>query len=239
METPGYIALSNQVALRQRMDLIAQNLANMNTTGFRGEDMLFVEHLSKTEDGKNLSFVQNLATVRNLNPGPLAQTDNPYDLAIRGDGYFQIESELGERYTRAGSFTLDGNGRMVTADGNPVLSQAGGEIVIPPDAEQVTIARDGTISTEDGEIGRIGVFTFENEQQLTKTEAGLYDAGDQQAQPKRDAIVEQGMIEGSNILGVVEMTKLIEVQRKYQSASRMVQDEHKRQRQMIEQLIGN
>lgn len=238
METAGYIALSNQMVLRQKMDVIAQNLANVNTSGFQGESMMFVEHLQSTEDGKTLSFVQNLAMVRNLNPGPLTPTDNPLDVAIRGEGYFQVETPTGERFTRNGAFTLDAQGRLVTADNHPVLSTAGGQIVIPIDDRSISIARDGTVSTETGELGRIGVFTFENEQKLTKTSAGLFDAGDQEAEAKREPIVEQGMIEGSNVQGVAEMTNMIRTVRSYQAAGKVVEDEHRRQRQMIEVLSG-
>ena len=238
METTGYIALSNQMVLRQKMDVIANNLANMNTSGYQGESMMFVEHLESTEDGKTLSFVQNLGMVRNLNPGPLSPTGNPLDVAIRGEGYFQVETELGPRFTRNGAFTLDAQGRLVTASNDPVMSEAGGEIVIPLEARNISIARDGTVSTETGELGRIGVFGFENEQRLTKVAGGLYDAGEEDAQPNREAMIEQGVIEGSNIVGVVEMTNLIKTVRKYQSTNKIVEEEHSRQRKMIEVLSG-
>ncbi len=239
METSGYIALSSQMALRQRLDVISQNVANLNTSGFKGEDMVFSEFLQETEDGKTLSFVENVAMVRNLSSGPLALTANALDVAIRGEGYFGVDTPLGERYTRAGSFRLDGDGRIVTADGHPVKSDVGGEIVVPPDSGEVVIARDGTVSVETGELGRIGVFRFEDETLLVKTEAQLYDPVDQVAEQVQDATVEQGMIEGSNVQGVIEMTKLIETVRRYQSANKLVEDEHRRQRQMLEALGGN
>lgn len=239
METSGYIALSSQMALRQRMDVISQNVANLNTSGYKGEDMVFSEVLQETSDGKNLSFVENAAMVRNLSAGPLALTDNALDVAIRGEGYFGVDTPFGERYTRAGSFALDGDGRIVTADGYPVHSDVGAEIVVPPDSGQLTIARDGTVSVLTGELGRIGVFRFEDETQLIKTEAQLYDPNGQQAEAIDDVTVEQGMIEGSNVQGVLEMTKLIETVRRYQSASKLVEDEHRRQRQMLEALGGN
>jgi flagellar basal-body rod protein FlgF len=239
METTGYIALSNQMVLRQQMDVIAQNLANMNTSGYQGESMMFVEHLTKTDDGKTLSFVQNIAMVRNLDPGPLTPTGNPLDVAIRGDGYFQVETPTGARFTRNGAFALDATGRLVNADGDPVLSNAGGEIVVPIDATSVSIARDGTVSTETGELGRVGVFRFENEQLMTKTGSTLYDAGELQPEVDDDPTLEQGMIEGSNVQGVMEMTDMISTVRRYQATNKVVEDEHRRQRQMIEVLSGN
>ena len=239
METTGYIVLSSQVALRQRMDVIAQNVANMNTSGYKGEDMMFREFLQETDDGRTLSFVDNVAMVRNMSPGALSLTSNALDVAIRGEGYFGIDTPLGERYTRAGSFRLDADGRVVTADGYAVQSDGGGEIVIPPDSGQITISRDGTVSVDTGEVGRIGVFRFEDERQLVKTEALLYDPVDQVAEPVEEPTVEQGMIEGSNVQGVIEMTKLIDNLRSYQRASKMMEDENRRQKQMIETLAGN
>lgn len=239
METSGYIALSSQTALRQRMDVISQNVANLNTSGYKGEDMVFSEFLQETGDGKALSFVENVTMVRNLDAGPLSSTSNALDLAIRGEGYFGVDTPLGERYTRAGAFALDGDGRIVTADGYPVKSDVGGEIVVPPDSGEISIGRDGTVSVDTGELGRIGVFRFENEELLVKAEAQLYDPLDQAAEPVDEPSVEQGMIEGSNVQGVLEMTKLIETVRRYQSTSKLVEDEHRRQRQMIETLGGN
>ena len=238
METSGYIALSSQIALQQRMDVISQNVANLNTSGFKGEDMVFSEFLQETDDGKTLSFVENVAMVRNLSSGALALTENALDVAIRGDGYFGVDSPLGERYTRAGSFRLDGDGRIVTADGYPVKSDAGGEIVVPPDSGDIAIAGDGTVSVASGELGRIGVFRFEDENLLIKTEAQLYDPADQAAEPVENPTVQQGMIEGSNVQGVLEMTKLIDTVRRYQSATKLAEEEHRRQQQMIEAL-GN
>jgi flagellar basal-body rod protein FlgF len=151
MENPGYIALSRQMVLRRQMDLLANNLANLTTPGYRGESMLFVEHLKPTQPREQVAFVQDLATVRDLRAGPMSHTGNPLDLAIKGEGYFAVETPEGERYTRAGGFTLDPDGQIVTVKGYPLLGKGGAPITVPPDSGAVTVARDGTVSSDQGE----------------------------------------------------------------------------------------
>jgi len=237
MENTGYIALSRQMVLRQQMDVIANNLANMNTSAFKGESMLFVEHLTKADDGKLLSFVQDLALVRNLDEGPIIHSSNPLDLAIRGDGYFTVDTPGGDRHTRRGTFMLDESGQIVTPEGYPLLSSGGAPIVIPPDSGSISIARDGTVSTEAGQVARIELIAFEEEQFLTRTEEGLYDAGDLDSTPVTDPDIQQGMIEGSNVKGILEITRLMETVRNYQSAAKLAETEHERQRRAIDSLV--
>ncbi len=238
METPGYISLSRQMVLRQQMDLISNNLANVTTAGYKSESMLFVEYLQETGDGKTLSFVQDLAIARDLSQGPITLTGNDLDLAIRSEGYFAVETPASLRFTRAGNFTLDEDGRIVTFDGFPLLDPGNGPINVPPDSERITVAPDGTISDEESEIGRIGIFTFENDQLLKKTEGGLYDAGENDPELLREPNIAQGMIEGSNTQAVVEMAKLIDTLRSYQATAKMIDEEHRRQRQAIDTLIA-
>ena len=238
MENPGYIALSRQMALRTNMDIIAHNLANMNTPAFRGEGLMFSEYLDKVEGGEKISMVQDLSILRDLRPGQMTTTQNPLDLAISGNGYFAIETEFGERYTRNGVFQLNGDGELVTSQGHIVQGDVGGAIVIPPDAGTITIAKDGTISTEDGQIGKLRLVSFENEQMLQRLANGLHDPMGEQPVDAEDAEIIQGMIEGSNVAGVVEMTKMMAVMRSYQSASRFAEQEHERQRRAIQDL-GN
>ena len=237
METTGYIALSHQMIMRREMDMVANNMANLNTTGFKSESLLFVEHLEKTPDGKTLSFARDVATVRDLSPGELSVTNNPLDFAIDGEGYFQVSTPDGERFTRAGNFTLDDLGRIVTPAGDPLLSDAGAEIIIPLNDGDITVAEDGTLSTDSGQIAKVGVFGFENEQRLTKVEGQLFDPGEERPELLVDGKVEQGMIEGSNVKGVVEVTRMIDTARSYEMANRLVEDENRRIRQMIEGII--
>lgn len=238
MENSSYVALSRQMVLSRQMDVIANNIANMNTTAYKGEGMMFVEYLDRSDKDNELSFVQDISVVRNLAEGPMMKTDNPLDLAISDQGYFAVDTEEGERYTRNGSFQLDQDGQIVTSLGYPLLSNGGSPIVVPPDATHITISRDGTVSSSEGEAGRIGIVRFENEQALRKLANNLYEAGGEDPQPSDESEVMQGIIEGSNVQGVTEITKLISTSRSYQAAAKLIDEEHERQRRAIQALAG-
>lgn len=238
MENTGYIALSRQSVLRRKMDIIANNLANMTTPAFKGEDMMFVEHLKKTGNNDRVSLVQDLALLRNLNAGPMSKTDNPLDLAINGDGYFAVETPDGERYTRNGTFQLNQDGQIVTTQGDLVLGIDGNAITIPPNEPHISVARDGSISAGETLIGRIQIVGFENEQELEKLSNSMYARGNQEPQAAEGSEIAQGMIEGSNVQGIVEMTKMITTVRSYASTSKLVDQEHERQRRAIQVLAS-
>ncbi|WP_420348818.1 flagellar basal-body rod protein FlgF [Pelagibius sp.] len=236
MENAGYIALSRQMVLRREMSVIANNMANLNTNAYKGESMLFVEHLESTDSGEKMSFVQDIALVRNLTEGNLTATENPLDTAISGDAYYEVETPLGPRYTRNGSFRLNAEGEMVTATGDKVLGEGGNPLVLPPNSSNVSITRDGTVSTDEGPVGKIRLVRFEDQQSLVKLANGFYDANGQEALAAEDAEVVQGMIEGSNVAGIVELTKMMQTVRSYSSTGRMVNDEHERMRRAIQAL---
>ncbi len=236
MENAGYIALSRQMTLRREMDVIANNMANLNTPAYKGESMLFVEYLESTESGEKMSFVQDIALVRNLTEGPMTATENPLDTAISGEGYYEVETPLGPRYTRNGAFRLNIDGELVTASGDKVLDDRGNPIALPPNSQDVTITRDGAVTTDQGPAGTIGLVRFDNEQALIKLANGLYDADGQDALPAEDAEIVQGMVEGSNVAGIIELTKMIETVRRYSATGRMVNDEHERLRRAIQSL---
>ena len=127
MENTSYIALSRQSALRREMDVIAHNVANMNSTAYKGEKMMFVEHLAKSRDDlsfipRKLAFTRDVAQYRNLSEGPIQTTGNTFDMAIRGDGYFVVQRPDGsEAYTRGAALSVTPNGQLVTSSGRPVL----------------------------------------------------------------------------------------------------------------------
>ena len=236
MENAGYIALSRQMTLRREMDVIANNMANLNTPAYKGQSMLFVEYLETSDTGEKMSFVQDVSLVRNLTEGQMTSTDNPLDVAISGEGYFEIETPVGPRYTRDGVFQLNGNGEVVTASGQRVLGEGGTPITLPPNSAGVTITRDGTISTDQGPAGRLRVVRFENEQAMVKMEDGLYDADGQDPRPAEGAEVMQGMVEGSNVQGIIELTRMIETVRSYAATGKLVNDEHELLRRAIQAL---
>ena len=237
METTAYIALSRQMALRRRMDVIAHNVANLNTTGFKGEAMLLEPVIERSAGRDRLAFVQDFATVRNLTPGPMITTNNPLDLAIDGDGYFVVETADGPRYTRAGQFQLNDAGELVTTAGDPVLGEGGARLVLPSDTQTVVIASDGTMSSPDGVLGRIEVVAFADEQTLRRAGGGLF-VTDQAPEPGPEATrLVQGTLETSNVQPVLEMTEMMSTSRAYQSTQRLIETHHELQRQAIQRTL--
>ena len=239
MENTGYVALSRQMVLRRQLESIANNMANMSTTAYRAERMLFTEYLSDTGDSRRpLSFVQDLAQVRNLAEGPLQTTGAALDVAVKGKGYFVIQTARGERYTRDGHFRLSPDGEIVTALGDKVLSD-GGVLEIPDDSKTIEIAGDGTVSADEDELGRLRVVTFGDEQRLKRVQGNYYDADGQLPRELEESEVIQGALETSNVRGIVEMTEMIKTLRAYQAAKRMNDQEHERQRRAIRTLVVN
>src|SRR5579862_3588459 len=153
MNDASSVALSAQLAVLHESEIIANNLANSSTTGYKGQHIAFAQYLSQTSDGTPVAYVQEQGASRDPSQGPLNTTGNPLDVAIRGDGYFTIQTPLGNRYTRNGHFMLDSTGQVVTGQGYPVLSQNGSPLVIPQGSGQITIGADGSVSTAQGQIG--------------------------------------------------------------------------------------
>jgi flagellar basal-body rod protein FlgF len=238
MENSLTIALARQSVLGRQMDVIATNLANLETAGFKAENMIFSEHLEQTTAGEVLSLVHDVGFVRDLSEGPMVGTQSPLDLAIHGQGYFVIDTPDGERYTRHGVFQLDAAGQIVTSEGNAVLNSGGAPIAVPPDASSITITRDGTISADAEEIGKIKLVSFETPQALSKIGSGLYEAIDQSPMTDTDSEVLQGMVENSNVKGVVEMTRMVDTVRSYQAAAKLADTEHQRILDAIEALVS-
>ena len=237
MENVSYVVLSYQMALQRHMDILANNVANMNSTAFRGERPLFQEFLVNAEDGSTTSYVEDVGLLRNLNPGSIQQTSNTLDVAISGEGFFVVDTADGPRYTRNGNWRLDEVGQIVVGTGNPVVDESGLPIVIDPGDGAITISADGTVSSEAGPIGRVYVVSFEDEQALQKLGDGLFDAGEQIAQPATNASILQGMLETSNVNGVVEMTLMMEVANAYRTTAQMTSTNDELRRRAI-QIIG-
>ncbi|MBF0356013.1 MAG: flagellar basal-body rod protein FlgF [Alphaproteobacteria bacterium] len=240
METTSYIALSRQAALWRQMDTVANNLANMNTPSFKGEHMMFRDYVIKARAadrpfGDKMSFVQDVSVYRDMSEGAMTHTGNPLDVAVRGDGFMVIDTPQGARYTRNGHFKLDESGQMVTADGFPALSNSDQPFFFAPNEQNVTIAADGTVSTENGQVGKLRVVRFENPQDLRKTSGGLFQTEAQPQDVDKPQVV-QGMIEESNVKPIVEVTKMIEVQRSYDAVQRMIDSESDRVRKAIDVL---
>ncbi|ANC91739.1 flagellar basal-body rod protein FlgF [Azospirillum humicireducens] len=236
MENSIYVALSHQMALRRQLDVTSNNIANVNTTGYKNQRMLFTEFLEKPGLHEKVSFVQDRAVVRDLSNGAMTQTGNPLDLALTGQGYFTVDTASGPRYTRAGNFHLNDQRQLVDAGGLPVLANNGQPITIPAGTSDVKVSGDGTVATELGPVGKLNIVTFKNEQLMTEVGNGLYVTDEQPEPAPAETKVAQGLLEGSNVKPVVEMTQMIELQRQYMSAQRMMDNEHERIRTMLQRL---
>jgi flagellar basal-body rod protein FlgF len=249
MENALLIGLSRQMTLERQMDVVANNVANMNTAGFKAERTLFEEYLSPGahEDNfvgrdRRVSYVQDRATFHDFTSGPLELTKNPLDVAIDGNAFLVVQTPVGERYTRDGSLQINNQGQLVTANGNAVLG-TNGPIVFQPTDKSINISADGNISvlegvaTVDSLRGKLRLVNFANAQQLVKEGSNLYSAAaGATAQPDSKAQVRQGFIEKSNVNSVMEMTRMIDVTRAYTQLSAMLQQQGDLRKTALEKL---
>lgn len=238
MENIGYIALSQQLALQQQMEMTANNLANMSTPGYKAQHTLFSEYLTDPQGGVAIHQASNAGSYRDLANGSLTQTHNPFDLAMQAEGFFAIQTPEGIRYTRDGSFTLNNERQLVNKSGFAVLNGNDEAISVPADATQIRITEDGEITSEFGTIGRIKVVEFGDKQALNRLGDNLFDAGDQAEIAIEQPRMVQGAVENSNVNPVLEMNKMIEVLRSYQMTQRILQTDHERIRNAVQKLTS-
>ena len=241
MENAQLIALSRQTALRNQLNVVANNMANLNTSGFKTQNLLFEEYLMPVAEAtefqtpdETLSYVHDYKTHTDFANGSFKLTGNDLDMALEGDGFFVVQMEDGtEAYTRNGAFHLDASGQMVTSEGRPVLTSAG-PLTFTREDGLIEIAEDGTISTELGVRGQMRVVAFEDNQALQKLSETLYQ-GENPAAPDRTRVV-QGALEQSNVDGIFEVTRLIEITRAYESISKFLKDADELRQQAISTL---
>ncbi len=248
MQNALLIGLSRQMTLERQMDVIANNVANANTNGFKADHSLFEEYLNSNarEDNfigadRRVSYVQDRGTFRDVGPGPMEMTKNPLDLAITGDAYFAVQVNGGERYTRDGKFSLNSTGQLVTSDGNLVLGNAG-PITFQPTDHDINVAPDGTVTVLEGTAktdsirGKIKMVSFDDPAKLAKLGANLYDTGRATQLPATKSTVEQGYIEKSNVNAVSEMTHMVEVMRSYTAIANLLQQQSDLHKSAIDKL---
>ncbi|MDX2027779.1 MAG: flagellar basal-body rod protein FlgF [Alphaproteobacteria bacterium] len=234
MQSPSLVLLSGQQALQRAMDIVANNVANASTTGFKRQGIEFDTLLTPTAPGQGLNFVLDRATYRDVANGPIVPTGNQLDLAIQGKGYFQVQTPEGTTaYTRNGAFQLDSQGRISTLAGQPVLGDGGQPITVPNTVSQINIGDDGAVTArvDNGanlaQLGKISIVKFENEQQMQPKGNGLYGTS-QISAPAVESFVVQGAIEESNVQPVTEITQMIQVMRAYERASTLISQENQR-----------
>lgn len=235
-----YVALSRQMTLRRELDIVANNIANVDTTGFKVEGTMVKTDPAtgaRMVDGPaSLKFVIDDGVTRDFTQGALRQTNGPLDVAIEGQGFFKVQTAAGERYTRDGRFTLSPEGKVTTQAGDPVVGESG-EITVNPELGPISIAADGTVSQGAERIGKLDVVTFDDLSGLSKTGDNLFrNTSNLQPQPSTAARVRQGMLEGSNVNSILQVTRLIEISRAYESMARTIENSAELSRRSVERL---
>ena len=222
------------------MDVIANNIANVSTPGFKRESAKFEEYVTMVAPSEGqigpqaVSFVKDAGVSRDLSQGNIENTGAPFDFAINGNGYFTVQTPQGMRYTRDGHFTLDANGQIVTSDGY-ALQGDGGAVTITPDDGDIQVGADGAISGKFGQIGKLQVVDFANERALTKVGSNLYSTT-QAPTTATGATIGQRMLESSNVQSVLEITHMVEVMRAYQATASLSQSQEDMIRTAINKL---
>lgn len=235
MDNAGYTTLTRQSGLMREMQVVANNIANANTTGYRQEGVIFSEYVQAVEEGPSLSMANGNVRNTSYAQGVLTQTGGQFDFAIEGDAFFLIETPQGERLSRAGSFTPNAEGDLVTNDGYRVLDAGGAPVFIPPDASDLSVASDGTISAGGTPLGQLGLVIPVDPTEMTRQSGILFDAPSG-VEPAENGRVVQGFLEGSNVNSVLQIARMIEVQRAYEMGQSFAEAEDERIRTAIKAL---
>lgn len=235
MDATAYTTLTRQSGLMREMQAVANNIANLSTTGFRREGVIFTEHVRRLEDAPSLSMAHASARHVDLREGDLSETGGAFDFAIRGDGFFLVDTPQGQRLTRAGSFTPDAEGTLRTNDGHALLDAGAAPIVVPPGAGPVTLGPDGTLSADGGPLARVGLWQPADPLALRHGAGTLFDPGSD-VDPAEGGTMLQGFLEGANVGPVSEIARMIAVQRAYELGQRFLDAEDGRVRGVIETL---
>lgn len=233
MENATYATITRQSGLMSEMQAIANNIANLSTTGFRAEEVIFAEHiaaLSGDYDSLSMANAEVRRTV--MSQGTLAMTGGPFDLAIEGEGFFMVETPQGQRLTRAGHFTPNENGDLVTAEGFRVLDAGGAPVFVPQGVGPVGISADGTISAGGQPVGQVGLY-LPADPLAVRREDGVRFISDGGVIEAPEARVLQGFLEASNVNPVLQVARMIEVQRAYELGQSFLDKEDERIRSAI------
>jgi flagellar basal-body rod protein FlgF len=227
MDVSSYVLLSYEQALRRRLDVAANNMANTNTVGFKREQPLFHEYVEKAsdapiEDAKKTSFVLDFGAIHDTSQGAFQATGNPLDVMIDGPGYLTVQTPAGPAYTRAGFIKVLQSGVLAASGGQPILDENGRTITVPTDQQRrLTIAEDGTILSPDGAVGRIAVTLFDNEAVVSPRGDGMMAGTGGRVLAAADTKLKTGGVEASNVEPIVETTNMVDILRSYQTSQAM------------------
>lgn len=236
MDNAGYTSLARQSGLLREMQLVANNIANISTGGFRKEGLLFAEHVHAMEAGEpSLSMASAVVRTTDSSQGPLTQTGAMFDLAIEGDGFFLLETSEGNQLTRAGSFTPNAEGELVSPDGHRLLDNGAAPVFVPPDGGAISISPDGTVSANGRPIAQIGLFQPVVPEDISRRD-GVRFAAPSGVEPVENGVILQGFVEGSNVNPVLEIARMIEVQHAYELGQKLLDQEDARIRSVLQAL---
>jgi flagellar basal-body rod protein FlgF len=244
MDNSLLVSLSQQLAAYRSMDVIANNLANVSTPGFKRESAKFEEYVQQVQPSEgqtgmqSVSFVKDAGVSRDISQGNIQNTGAPFDMAINGNGYFVVQTPAGLRYTRDGHFTLDASGQIVNSNGYALQGDSGAITITPTDMD-VQIGRDGTISSTvnglSSQIGKVQLVDFPSDATLSQQGGNLYSTT-QTSTAATGATIGQGMLEASNVQPVLEISHMLEVMRAYQATASLSQSQEDLTRQAIDRL---
>ena len=244
MDTALFVGLAHKMALKRRMDVVSNNIANMSTTAYKKERVAFQQHLvetpgAKATTGGQISYMLDYGIVRNLQQGQMIPTENSLDVYINGRGYISVETTEGETlYTRNGRMQIDNDGDLALLTGEKILDETGQTIPIDPEDRDIFIADDGTVSTNIGEAGRIGLYTFQNEELMRRRGNSLYESDTQPiAADDGDGVrLKSKAIEGSNVNAIESMVEMIDVMRAYQRSIKTSKDYEDMRKDSLDRL---
>lgn len=233
MDNATYTTLTRQTGLLTEMQVVAHNIANMATAGYRAEGVIFAEHVRRL-DGEADSLSMAHATGRAISPqqGALEQTGSPFHMAIEGEGFFLVQTPEGEALTRAGNFVRTDVGDLATPDGNILLDAGGAPVFVPPDAASITIAQDGTLSADGQPVTQIGLWQPLNPNELTRRAGVLFTVASG-VEAADGGVLVQGMVERSNVDPITQIARMIEVQRAYELGQSFLDAEDQRVRDFL------
>lgn len=237
MQNAAYTTITRQTGLLQEMQSIANNIANAATTGFRQENIGFSEYVKKVDGAASMSMALANFDYSSALQGALTRTGGQLDFAIEGDGYFLIQTPIGERLTRAGNFATNAQGDLVTKDGYPVLDAGGAPVFVPPDATDLSVSGDGTLSSNGRPLAQLGIVQPAEGGELFR-EDGVAFRSETGVEPAQNAQVVQGFLENSNVDSVGQIARMIAVQRAYEMGQSFSEAEHERTRTALKTLMN-